>query len=139
MSELVYVASWQIQCCGKESAVGDEVSWPVLPVNRADPFWEPLLGPDLTARLWGSYEGHEEEPPQVSGTVRGIRTVACRMAPRPGDAEPSSRHPVPGTVRFEPVDAMEKWYDLDGDPSGLLFCGWLVDLEAPPSGGPATR
>jgi hypothetical protein len=126
----VYVADWQIQCCGKEFAVGDDVMWPVLPTDRADPFWEPLLGPDLTARLWGSYEAHEEEEPtQVSGTVRGIRTIGCRMAPRPEAADPKTLHAVPGTLRLEPVDAVEKWYDLDGDSSGLHFRGWLVDLD----------
>lgn len=130
MSELVYVSDWEIQCCGEDFAVGDHVEWPVLPVDRADPFWEPLLGPDLTARLWGTYEGHEEErPPGVTGTVRGIRTVVCRMAPLPPPADQRELHVVPGTGRFESIDAIDTWLDLHGDPSGLHFTGWLVDLD----------
>lgn len=129
MSELVYVASWEIQCCGEEFAVGDVVEWPVRPADHADPFWEPLLGADLTARLWGTYEAHDDDVRLVPGTVRGIRTVACHTAPRPGAADPTRHYVVPGSGRLEPVDAIEKWYDLDGDPSGLHFGGWLVDLD----------
>jgi hypothetical protein len=128
VSGLVYVADWEIQCCGEEFAVGDEVAWPVAPADHADPFWEPLLGPRLASALTGSYQAHEEEtPPQIRGTVLGIRTVSCRYAPvADGDAH---LRPVLGTTVLERVEAIEKWYGGDADPLVLGFSGWLVDLE----------
>lgn len=129
MSELVYVSDWEIQCCGEDFAVGDRVEWPVLPVTGVEAY-EPLLGPEVAPTLWGRYASHEdEEPPRVSGTVRGIRTVACRMAPLPPPADQRELHTVPGSGRFEPIDAIDMWLDLHGHPSGLHFTGWLVDLD----------
>lgn len=130
MTELVWVSDWQIQCCGEEFAVGDQVAWPLLPVNRADTYFAPLLGGELAAGLTHSYEGHEEpEVPDVSGTVLGIRTVACRMAPLPPPADQRELHVVAGSGRLQWIDAIDQWLDLHGDPSGLHFAGWLVDLD----------
>lgn len=138
MTELVWVSDWQIQCCGEEFAVGDDVAWPLLPVNRANTYFEPLLGGALAAGLTHSYAGHEEpEVPHVSARVRGIRTVSCRYAPLPPPADQRELHVVPGTAVIEPVQGIDKWYGTDVDPDGPRFCGWLVDLDLSlnPSGG----
>ena len=126
MSDLVWISDWQIQCCGEEFAVGDQVTWPVLPATAAGPVFD---GTEFASALVGRYEAHEDEsPPLVSGTVRAIRTVGCRYAPgRPEDR--SDLSPVPGTTVVEPVEAIERWYGTAFDPLVLMFCGWLVELD----------
>lgn len=135
MTELVWVSDWQIQCCGEEFAVGDQVAWPLLPVNRADTSFAPLLGGELAAGLTHSYEGHEEpEVPDVRGRVRGIRTVSCRYAPLPPPADQRELHVVPGTAVMEQVQAIDAWYDT-GPDADLRFTGWLVDVDLDRSSG----
>ncbi|GAA5109254.1 hypothetical protein GCM10023339_09120 [Alloalcanivorax gelatiniphagus] len=132
MTELVWVADWHIQCCGEEFAVADEVSWPLLPADRANPHWEALLGSNIAGELRHSYEGHEEpEVPRVPGVVRGIRTVSCRYAPLAPPADQRELHVVPGTAVIEPVEAIDTWYGtgFDVDTDGQRFCGWLVAVE----------
>lgn len=131
MTDLVYISDWQIQCCGEEFAVGDEVAWPIAPVGVTD--WESLVGPELAAALTGSYEAHEDEPTsRLTGTVRGIRTVSCRYAPAAPPEDARTLCPVPGTTVLGGVEAIEKWYGTDFDPLVLRFCGWLVDLDVSP-------
>ncbi|MGW0738117.1 DUF6578 domain-containing protein [Streptomyces sp. NPDC002851] len=54
--------SWQLECCGKPFAVGDEVTWPIT----RDP-----ERPDRTPWV----ENHADRVPTVTGTVRGIELV----------------------------------------------------------------
>lgn len=130
MNELIWISDWEIQCCGSEFAIGDETVWPVSPMDRSDPYWMPILGPELTEALTGSCASHEEEPPpRMSGTVRRIRTVSCRYAPLAPPADQGRSFPVPGTAVIEQIQAIEKWYGTDFDPEVLNFRGWLVDLE----------
>lgn len=126
MTELVYVADWQIQCCGEEFAVGDVVTWPILARDRSDDLWE------VDEEITGTYDSHGDEPlPEMTGVVRRIRTMSCQYAAAPPPADPRERVAVAGTAVVEDVMAIEKWYGTGFDPDVLVFCGWLVDLEVP--------
>lgn len=130
MTELVWISDWQIQCCGSECAVGDEVTWPVYPRDTfAGNTWVALVGEEIDAAITGTYDSHEDEPlPMMTGVVRRIRTVTSHYAAAPPPADPRERWPVPGTGVIEDVTAIEKWYGADFDRDVLVFSGWLVDL-----------
>ena len=135
MRALVWISDWQIQCCGEEFAVGDEVTWPVVPAAPASGLF---AGTELASSLIATYEAHGDEPmSRASGTVREIRTVGCRYAPGP-PADRSDLSPVPGTTVMEPVEAIETWRGTAFDPLVLRHCGWLVELDPSPTGAPAT-
>jgi hypothetical protein len=99
----------------------------VLPRAQFTGDWAAVLGDEQDAAITAAYERHEDEPPDVTGTVRRIRTVSCRYAPSPPPHDPRELRPVRGTGVLEDVPVAEQWYDTD--VAGLRFCGWLVDLE----------
>jgi hypothetical protein len=131
-TELVWISSWEIECCGEESAIDETVTWPVMP---RDGGWVDVLGAELATRVTASYEGHEGDVPGVTGVLRRIRTVTCRYGPAPRPDAPHLNVPVAGTGALDDVRSIEKWHgmrvDTTPDTAGefLAFCGWLVDLE----------
>lgn len=129
MTQLVWISDWEVQCCGDDFAVGDEVRWPLERADLTGGYWEPLLGPLLAAELDLTYAGHEEPAvARIPATVRGIRTVSCRYAPLPPPADQRTLHVVPGSAALEPVEAVDKWHD-SGPDADLRFTGWLVEVE----------
>lgn len=134
MSGLVLVADWPIQCCGEEFAVGDVVTWPIVPCDQDGGTWASVIGVQVDAGITGTYDSHGDEPPRgTTGVVRRVRTLSCRYGAVPPPADPRELQPVPGTGVLEDVMRIEKWYGTDFDPLVLRFCGWLVDLELNPS------
>ncbi|UUZ60466.1 DUF6578 domain-containing protein [Nocardioides sp. B-3] len=110
MSELIWISDWQIQCCGSEFAVGDEVTWPVFAPNANH-------GDTGVPGVTGHYDSHEDPPlPMVTGVVRRIRAL--------------SRRGETGTPMLDEVTGIEKWHGIrDAEHT---FRGWLVDLEVTP-------
>ncbi|MFF4395986.1 DUF6578 domain-containing protein [Streptomyces sp. NPDC001480] len=124
---------WQMECCGRPFSVGDEVTWPVMPMEPDD------------MRAWGwdeeEYEGllrveyHSDGWPTAEGRVRAIHLVQQEYA----ETGPGSRTfaPVPGRRTLEPVDSCPKWFargePADGpDPRRRRDTdGVLVTLDVP--------
>jgi len=137
VSELVWVSDWQLQCCGEEFAVGDEVTWTVVTRSRASGSWAPVLGEEQEAAITLHYERHEDEPlSSVTGVVRRIRMMCCRHAPSPPPDDPRGHRPVPGTGLLEDVSAVERWQEAAAP--GMTFTGWLVDLDPSRTAGVRT-
>ncbi|MGW7258896.1 DUF6578 domain-containing protein [Streptomyces sp. NPDC054834] len=124
---------WQMECCGRTFSVGDEVAWPVVPMESDD------------MRAWGwdeeEYEGllrveyHSDGWPTATGRVRAIHLVHQEYA----ETGPGSRTftPVPGRRTLEPVDSCPKWFtrrepaDGPGPRRRQDTDGVLVTLDVP--------
>jgi hypothetical protein len=71
--EVVWVADWELQCCGDDFAVGDAVQWRLSPLEggRAGYF------DDDPVRATSFYDHHSEKPaPLRRGRVRSIQAVS---------------------------------------------------------------
>lgn len=124
---VVWVAAWQMECCGDPFAVGDQVVWTV---DREidDDWFVAALGPDMASRITHAEEHHDDgqdDLPEVSGRVLTITRAWGAYGPqRPGD---QVHVPVPGSHRFLEVresSGLEKHAF-----SGLTFNGWIVELD----------
>ncbi|MEU5592374.1 DUF6578 domain-containing protein [Streptomyces sp. NPDC020298] len=105
--------SWQMECCGRTFSVGDEVTWPLMPMESDD------------MRTWGwdekEYEGllrveqHSDGWPRATGRVRAIHLVHQEYK----ETAPGSRTftPVPGRRTLEPVGSCPKWFTRSGEPA----------------------
>ncbi len=127
MMAVVWVAAWQMECCGDPFSVGDRVVWTV---DRAvdDDWFVAALGPDMAARITHSEEhhaDHEEDLLEVSGRVLSIIRAWGSYGPQnPGD---QVHVPLPGSARFIEVnnsDGVERHAFSD-----LTFNGWIVELD----------
>lgn len=125
---LIYVESWQMECCGERFSNGSVVHWTVAPVDHD--FLDSVLGEELSTKVTDAEEHHHDPATttvqRLSGVVRSIQTVSCQYA-KPSGA--SALYPVENTAVLTEVSSS------DDDPStvGLVFLGWLVSLA------PATR
>ena len=119
---LIWISSWQHQCCGKDFAVGSTVTWHVHEPDRA--WFSTALGPDLSRRL-DAVEGHHADPVDrtVNGTVRSIAAVHSAY-----DRE--SGRWVPGTATLTRQDPADRW---TADRDNLRFIGYLVGLTVTPA------
>ncbi|MEU1009702.1 DUF6578 domain-containing protein [Streptomyces sp. NPDC088810] len=142
----------EMECCGTPFAVGDEVSWRLVPAARADDHY------GAAARV----ENHGGPDRATTGRVRGIELVhqefLARHDPRavaPPAAEPGEvifvaagrrLEPVPGAPTLEPVDTCPKWFDAfeqeEQPPRRVPYrvrraVGVLVALDVP--GGTPTQ
>ncbi|MEU6588573.1 DUF6578 domain-containing protein [Streptomyces sp. NPDC046881] len=148
----VFYDSAEMECCGTPFAVGDEVSWRLVPTTGADGHYG--------AAAWVANHGGPDRA--TTGRVRGIdlvhqeylahhdpRTVAPPAA-EPGEvifvAAGRRLEPVPGAPVLEPVDACPKWFDAfeqeEQPPRRVPFrvrcaVGVLVTLDVP--GGTPTQ
>lgn len=124
---VVWVAAWQMECCGDAFAVGDRVAWTVD--REMDREWfDAALGPDMAARLTHAEEHHadeNEDQPEVSGLVLSIIRAWGAYGPKSlGDLMLS---PLPGSARFINVDRSDGFERHAF--SGLTFNGWIVELD----------
>jgi hypothetical protein len=128
-TELIWVADWEMQCCGEPFAVGSRVRWRLSPCGRD------MLGAFHDAEedqpAW-YYDHHSDEgtrrPVTREGNVRSIRAVRCAYRQR-GQV----LTPVSGSAELRPVDRATGWED-DHDEGGtgqseLSFVGYLVELD----------
>lgn len=114
----VWMAGWQMECCGTPFRKGDEVSWRLRSFHSAELSWLDVVLHDHATTV-DAVEDHHGDPsvPLTSGTVASIVTVHCRFAPEP----------VAGSGRVTAVVMAEKWnQDLDD----RRFAGFLVRLLA---------
>ena len=84
---MVWLDSWQMQCCGGKFSVGDRVSWTLVPEPDLE-FPESVLGKARAALVTHREEHHgglAAGAPTTSGVVRSIQAVSCRYAPGPDD------------------------------------------------------
>ncbi|KUJ37204.1 hypothetical protein ACZ90_69760 [Streptomyces albus subsp. albus] len=140
----MFYPDWEMECCGRPFSVGDEVTWPLVRLDPADPL-RPAPADAATGELY-EFAGHGGgtrfgERVELAGRVRRIQVVAqgC-LAPRPG--EPANER-VPDEFWLRPVDTCPKWFksDVDGvhpPRQGRAYrrmeTGALVELEADAGG-----
>jgi len=117
---MVYIESWQMQCCGKPFKIGDRIEWTAC--KWEDDWVDPIGKIDYI------YENHN-----VSGkalytliaTVSEIKaqyyTTELRPSPRLNNAE------LPHMVYVKAIDVTEAdgW---DEDAEGLDFGSYMVSL-----------
>jgi hypothetical protein len=114
MEITVWMAGWQMECCGTPFAVGSKVSWHLLP--DSDVSWlEPVV--QVTVDAVEDHHGGTDAPP-TTATVVSIATVHYRCDPAP----------VVGSAVTKPVHSALKWND---DLDGRRFAGFLVRLHTP--------
>lgn len=128
---LVWVDSWQQQCCGDEFRVGSPVEWDVLPED--DESMVNLLGAEWSGKVGYRQERHgpfdHDQPQPLSGVIRSIATVTYSLEPVPG----KQRHfqPAPGTGALRSVSVADPWGPEPpaSDTPTQAFGGWIVELE----------
>src|ERR1700738_4855186 len=96
MIKTVWIASWEMGCCGTPFQVGSHVSWALSSLDDSE-YLTTVLGEVLASRVTHAYDHHNIEPVPVSETmtVRSIKAVRCRFARR-SDADIAS-YPVAGS------------------------------------------
>lgn len=134
----VWVADWQLQCCGDPFRLGERVAWTVLVGSDPQvPEWLAEVLGDRAVTVDAVQEHHQERDSTVEpvvGTVAAVRAVSCRLAPV---AKGSRTYvPVPGSGRIIDVEMADGW---TGTPPGTELMGYLVDLTGAVRGDQATR
>ena len=113
----VWIAGWQMECCGTPFRTGSEVSWRLR--SATDVGWLDSVLRDGVAATVDAVEDHhgDSNTPPTEGTVVSIATVHCRFAPEP----------VAGSGVVTPVAEARRW---NGDIDDRQFAGFLVGLLA---------
>lgn len=134
---LLFLESWQHECCGDPFEVGDAVAWPVAPVEAEG--LVPLLGAALGRQVHLSVERHGDEVGTLGGTVRSVRAVFHRFEPVREHPDGTYRRGLPGSGQLRHVRRTRQGERLDD----LEWAGYLVevavDVQAPGAVPPATR
>ncbi|MDN5383566.1 MULTISPECIES: DUF6578 domain-containing protein [unclassified Streptomyces] len=140
----VFYESWQMECCGTPFSVGQEVSWPLRPVDPED-----VLGEHCDKEKYGGMllvEQHLDPGPEITGRVRAIRLVH-RVYEETG---PGSRTfvPTPDEAFLEDVDRCPEWFGREKLPEPAAgsgprrersATGVLVALDVPDAAPVAPR
>nr|WP_042181195.1 DUF6578 domain-containing protein [Kibdelosporangium sp. MJ126-NF4]CEL14876.1 hypothetical protein [Kibdelosporangium sp. MJ126-NF4]CTQ96493.1 hypothetical protein [Kibdelosporangium sp. MJ126-NF4] len=123
MNITVWVADWQLQCCGDAFRVGSRVVWGLLDAD--DEWLDNVFGP-LAETITHTEEHHSDTPlPQTAGDVVSIRAVFCQYAPF-DDKNPNMLHPVKESAVLRPVQQATGWEERE---EGLSHAGYLVELD----------
>ena len=119
MQLYVWMAGWQMECCGTPFRKGAEVSWRLRNPNSTELGWLDTVLHDGVAATIDAVEDHHGDPsaPPTAGTVASIATMHCRFTPEP----------VAGSGIVTPVVMAEKWNNDLGDRH---FAGFLVRVLA---------
>ena len=127
MLEVVWVADWEMQCCGVPFSVGQKVEWLLSTEDPAGNEWlDAVLGPDQAARVTASYDHHSGgSPSEQTGVVRAINAVHCRYR-LVGN---KTYVPVDGSGTFEARTSATGWEDDSGRREERRFVGYLVELD----------
>lgn len=123
MSEFVWVADWEMQCCGDAFRVGDLVNWHLSPAD-VEEWLENLFArrpqPDVTM----FYDHHSENPPpRRHGVVRSIQAVHCCYQ-RTG----RTLIPVRGSAVTMARSSATGWEEEDDDDT-YRFVAYIVELD----------
>lgn len=126
----VWVANWEMQCCGAPFAAGEEVEWGLLAGDDVREWLAEPLGAVVAASITHCEAHHQaDDDPQPSlrrGRVESIHAAYWRLAPRPGE-NPQFMHPVADTGVLEQRERVDGWEpERDGGPS---FQGYIVELS----------
>lgn len=123
---VVWIDSWQFECCGDRFEVGDRVDWTV--VERVERDWlETVLGSDTARTVTHGEDRHgleEGSESSMAGKVLSIRMASCRY--QPSETERRALVPVPGSEVLRSVDVADGAGGYAGD---LRWTGYLVELE----------
>ena len=139
----VFYEGWQMECCGTAFTVGEEVTWPLVPVDPQD-----VLGEDCDEEKYGGMRrverhGGSGTPQETRGRVRAIHLLSRVYA----ESGPGSRtfEPVPGEWSLEATGSCPNWFG-HGEPSTgpgprrrRIEVGVLVTLEVPPAAPSESR
>jgi hypothetical protein len=124
---MVWMDSWQMQCCGKPFSVGSGIDWTLAAITDRD-FLATVLGQELAGAVTHHEEHHgglPEGAPRTLGTVRSIRAVRCRYRPAPGQTK--LLQPVPDSATVTAVQSAAGW---DADAQDARFVGYLIEVDA---------
>lgn len=120
MNERVWIAGWEMQCCGDRFAIGDDVRWRLSPAGHEGWLTE-LFGADA-GPITSLYDHHtSEDVPEVDVTVAGIDAVFCHYEQRGRD-----HVPIAGSATREARTAVTGWEPESGP---IEFVGYLVEAE----------
>ena len=115
----VWMAAWQLQCCGAAFSVGDTVEWTLAPVDDPDAITAGI-GRELAETVTHSEDHHglllPDDAPRTNGTVRSIRAID-------GGRESAT---APAIVTA--VSSANGW---EPNHDGARFAGYLIELDAP--------
>ena len=119
-TDFVWIADWEMQCCGQPFVIGECVDWPASELT--DPSWYADLGFGQ-APSW-IYSAHTDDENRLFGTVEEIQAVFCRFRVRRRTATMIS-----GTGILEPRTRAEgnEPHDEWGGPKSWI--GYLVRLN----------
>ncbi|MFF5444825.1 DUF6578 domain-containing protein [Streptomyces sp. NPDC012888] len=122
MAVTVWVDDWQMQCCGGNFAVGEVVSWNLMPVDPAD--YADVVGGARASEIDFREDHHLEAEDGVTTALQvlEISEVHCRYEVPAGSAG-NVYHPVPGTAVLVPVVEADGW--AEARPA-VRFTGYLV-------------
>ena len=120
-TKFVWIADWEMQCCGEPFFLGERVDWPASQLT--DTSWYADLGFEQVP-FW-IYSAHTDDEPRLCGTVEEIQAVFCRFRVRRRTATMIS-----GTGILEPRTraARNEPHDEWGGPKSWI--GYLVRLNA---------
>ncbi|GIF04741.1 DUF6578 domain-containing protein [Actinoplanes siamensis] len=112
----VWMADWQMECCGTPFRKNSEVSWRLRPATDVE-WLDTVLGDGVAATIDAveDHHGGSDGPPTVA-TVVSIDTVHCRFAPEP----------VAGSGIVTAVDEAKRWNSDMGD---RRFAGFLLRVR----------
>ena len=125
---LIWVADWELQCCGKPFAVGDTVTWATTPADGSSDWLAVLVGPDLAHEISYLNTRHGPHPSEGSASIRG-EVVGIRAAFVMHEADPPDSkmlHPVPGSEHLHDVFRADGW---EPDIGTRRFRGYVVRLS----------
>jgi hypothetical protein len=121
---VVWVDSWQQECCGDAWSIGTVVRWTVADADQE--YLAPLFASESDVRVDYHEEHHgglPDDAPTTSGTVVGIRGVQLRYAP-PSGGDAGTLYPVPASARLTTLTSSDgpelRW---EG------FAGYLVEID----------
>ncbi len=133
MTLTVWVDDWQMQCCGESFAVGDVVSWTLLPADPED--FADIVGDERAESIDFREEHHggEQGCAATRAEVLSILEVHCRYGVAEGAADRVNR-PVPGSAVVVPVEHADGWAE---SREGGSFTGYLVTVRRVADGAEA--
>ena len=125
----VWMADWQMQCCGEPFSVGTTVEWPLAPVADRGALIL-AMGQELAETVTHQEDHHglllPENAPRTAGTVLSIRAIHGRYgrAQDQGNCVSQLRESATATL----VGSADGWESED--PEGARFVGYVIELDA---------
>lgn len=127
----VWIAEWEMECCGEPFAIGDFVQWPAVPVDRSE--WLERLFHGTRIVVHYSYGAHGDDGDgaslirNVTGRVESIDAVTSAVVRTPIDAIGDSVEIAEGQVTRHPINRVMRQPPVQ-DTRTVEFVGYLVAL-----------